>query len=135
KNTAETALVVDLWAFADYFRDLTEPANNNFGTAPVLDTPDAGAIETVGDYDLWSIATNGTVIFNTYSSQALELEAVVVNSQGTEISGPYFSGETFDARSGEFLKIYSREAQKAAVSATSVYNLAFDPWTTFQGGG
>ena len=52
---------VPLFAFGRDFDDTTEPANDSRLTAPSLTDDGSGAIEFVGDVDLWYVPFDGTV--------------------------------------------------------------------------
>src|SRR5690606_24381936 len=109
------------------FMDTTEPQNDGRNSAPVLSNTDEGAIETIGDTDLWKMAYSGTVAFDT-ATPGITLEAEIVDSSGAPVpnsGGPYFGGSSFTVFAGEFVRVWARDANQAAVAARSMYFLDY----------
>src|SRR5690606_21218549 len=101
--------------------DDTEPANNARATAPVLVGTDSGAIETIGDVDMWRVSTTGRVAFDTVSGGP-NLHAAILDIGGTPIPGlVYTSGANFCAYPGETIRVTASNPSQAAVSARSTY--------------
>ena len=103
--------------------DGTEPANNNRATAPDLVNSDSGAIETIGDVDMWRVNAVGRVAFDTVSGGP-NLQAVVLDIGGNPIPGlVYTRGSRFCAYPGETIRVTASNSSQAAASARSSYFL------------
>jgi len=116
-----------LYAYGFDLMDDTEPANDWIGSAPVLVDDASGAIETIGDVDLWRMATAGTVAFDTVSGGPT-LQAQILDSDGSQVpsnqgGGPFTSGQSFGVFSGEYVRVTSADPNRAAVAARSSYFL------------
>lgn len=129
-NTRQATQDVSLYAFGTSFSDLGEPYNDSPPMSPVLASYasyDAGAIETVGDRDIWSVLEDGTVEFIASSPQLLPLRAGPVNADGFPTAGPFVSGQTFDVFAGDYLMVAAVDDQHAGSPAVSSYYLLFAP--------
>ena len=118
---------ISLYAFGDDFMDEFEPQNDATVSAPVLTTSDQGAIETIGDTDFWQLAYDGTVAFDT-ATPGITLEAEIVDASGAPVpnsGGPYPGGSSLTVFGGEFVRVWARDANQAAVAARSMYFLDY----------
>lgn len=127
RNDGGSATSVSLYVYGDVYADDNEPVNDSTNTAPALVAFDAGAIETVNDFDLWRTGFTGTVAFDTVVN-GIQLEARILNASGVEVpgsngGGPYFSGETFSVFNGEYIRVRAVNSSQAAASARSTYYL------------
>lgn len=122
-----TATDVTLYVYGSDLMDDTEPANNAVGTAPVLVTTASGAIETIGDVDVWRAGATGTVAFDTVAAGPA-LRLVLLDESGAQIptdlgGGPFTSGQTFTVFAGESMRISATNVNQAAVAAHSSFFL------------
>lgn len=129
RNDTNVTTTAKLYVYGDSYRDLTEPQNNATATAPSLAAFDSGAIETVGDIDLWWASTTGIVRFDT-AVGGPALEATLLDASGVPISsqlggGPFLNGQTFSVFAGEFIRVRASSATRAAAAARSVYYLEY----------
>lgn len=116
-----------LYTYGFDLMDDTEPANDSTGTAPVLVDDVSGAVETIGDVDLWLMAANGTVAFDTVSGGPT-LQARILDSGGGQVpsnegGGPFTSGQSFGVLAGDYVRVSSADSNQAAVAARSSYFL------------
>ncbi|HEV6953057.1 MAG TPA: hypothetical protein VKY86_07365 [Promicromonospora sp.] len=121
RNTG-SARNVPLYAFGRAFDDRTEPANDARSTAPSIVGDGSGAIETVGDVDLWLVPFTGQVAFDAVSGGPA-LQAHVLSPQGAVVDGPYAPGSTFEVFAGEFVRVRAADPNRAAVAGRSTYFL------------
>lgn len=117
----------DLYAYGSDLMDDTEPANDSIGTAPVLVTDVSGAVETIGDVDVWRMASSGTVRFATVSGGPA-LQARVLDVNGVPVpadmgGGPFGDGQSFGVFEGEYVRVSAADSSRAAVAAASTYFL------------
>ncbi len=113
---------VALYAFGRDFDDNTEPANNDTSTAPIVTDDGEGAIEFIGDEDIWKVAFGGVVTFAKVSG-AIDMVVDVYNQFGQHVDGPYPSGYTFNVYAGDYIVVRALDSSVAAVAAKSAYNL------------
>jgi len=116
-----------LYAYGFDLMDDTEPANDSVATAPVLVSDVSGAVETIGDADVWRMATSGTVAFDTVSGGPA-LQARVLDTNGVQVppnlgGGPFADGQTFSVFAGEHVLVGATDPDQAAVAARSTYYL------------
>ena len=102
RNTSSVTRVVAVYAYAFEPQDSGEDANDALETAPTLSDFDTGAIETLGDEDIYRITNSGTLMFD--SGSPLALRADVVFDDRVVTLEP---GDTFDVRSGDYVVVYS----------------------------
>lgn len=115
-----TATNFTLFVYGSSFMDPTEPANNTRGAVP-LDGDDSGAIETIGDVDMFRVPTVGRVRFDT-AGGGPALQAVILDIGGNPIPGlVYSSGANFCAYDGETIRVSAINSSQAAASARSSY--------------
>ncbi|HEX7001392.1 MAG TPA: hypothetical protein VF164_06820 [Trueperaceae bacterium] len=114
--------VVSLYAFGRDFDDTTEPANDFTSTAPVIAGDGVGAIEYVGDEDVWKSAFTGDVSF-TAPTATIDLLAEVYNTVGQPVAGPYSPGTEFLVYADEYVLVRAADPSQAAVAGKSRYNL------------
>lgn len=114
--------VVGLYAFGRDFDDTTEPANDFTSTAPVIAGDGVGAIEYVGDEDVWKSAFTGEVSF-TAPTATIDLLAEVYNPVGQPVAGPYSPGTEFLVYADEYVLVRAADPSQAAVAGKSRYNL------------
>ena len=127
RNDGGSATNVDLYVYGDVYGDDNEPVNDSINTAPGLVAFDAGAIETVNDFDLWRTNFTGTVAFDTVAN-GIELEARLLNASGVEVptlngGGPFYDGQSFSVFDGEYIRVRAVNSGQAAASARSTYYL------------
>ena len=113
---------VTLYAFGRDFDDTTEPANDSSLTAPVVTEDGQGAIEYVGDEDVWKVAFDGQVSFSAVDG-AIALLATVHGTGGGQVAGPYSPGVEFPVYAGEYILVRAANPDAAAVSGKSKYFL------------
>ena len=127
-NTGATTVNnVNLYIYGDVYSDGTEDNNDDPATSPNLVSFDGGAIETVGDVDYWYMVNDGTVAFDL-TQDAIALEAFIVDANGTPVQnfpGPYFDGDTIQVFTGESLRIWAVDENRAASSSRSGYFLEY----------
>jgi len=116
-----------LYAYGSSLMDTTEPANDQTGSAPVLVGDVSGAIETIGDVDVWRMATTGTVAFDTVSG-GIAMQARVLDVNGSPVpgnqgGGPFANGQSFGVFAGEYVRVSATDGNRAAVAAASTYFL------------
>lgn len=111
-----------LYAFGRDFDDTTEPANDSSSNAPVVTDDGQGAIEYVGDEDIWKVAFDGDVSFSAVEG-GIALLATVHSSGGSQVAGPYSAGSTFPVFAGEYILVRASNPDAAAVSGKSKYFL------------
>lgn len=124
KNDSGVAVSYDFYVFGDVLQDDTEPANGSLQSAPTFNVAStvSGAIETIGDRDLWHVSGTATVQFDA-ASNLLDLEATVLSSSGTAVAGPFGPGDQFEVFDNEYVRVESA-TDLAAASAKSVYYLS-----------
>src|SRR5690606_7082589 len=110
---------VTLYAFGRDFDDTTEPANDSSSTAPVVTDDGQGAIEYVGDEDIWKVAFDGQVSFSAVDG-AIALLATVHTPLG-QTFGPYSPDGEFPVFAGEYILVRAANPDAAAVSGKSKY--------------
>lgn len=113
---------VSLYVYGDDYGDEYEPENDTLQGAPTFQFFDSGAIETVGDVDLWLVPFTGQVAFDTVSGGPA-LQAHVLNPLGDVVAGPYAPGTTFEVFAGEFVRVRAADPNRAAVAGRSTYFL------------
>ncbi len=114
---------VPLFAFGRDFDDTTEPANDSRLTAPSLTDDGSGAIEFVGDVDLWYVPFGGTVSFETVSG-GLPMVVDVLSSSGSVLFGDLPPGG-IAVGAGEYLRVRAADGDAAAVAGRSTYFLFY----------
>jgi len=127
RNDGQTTANVSLYVYGDQYGDDSEGINDSINTAPLLTLFDAGAIETVGDFDIFETNFTGTVAFDTVTGGPV-LEARILNVNGVEVpsnqnGGPFFDGESFSVFAGEFIRVRAVTSTQAAASARSTFYL------------
>jgi hypothetical protein len=123
KNDSGVGLSYDLYVYGDDLQDDTEP-NGSLASAATFDvlTTVSGAIETIGDRDLWHVDGFATVQLDTAVGNPVDIEATVLNASGVAVDGPHGPGEQFEVFDGEYVRVESA-SDFAAASAKSVYYL------------
>lgn len=116
-----TSRFVQFYAFGRAFDDTTEPANDSLGTSPTVVEDASGAIETVGDEDLWYAPFGGVVSFDGVSG-GLPLVVDVLDGSGSVIFGGLPPGD-ISVGPGEYLRVRAANGNTAAVSGRSSYFL------------
>ncbi len=120
-NEGSTTVPFDVYLYGDDLVDQGENANDSIGTAPQLQSPDAGAIETIGDVDHFRVPSSVSVSFDPGPGIALQLE--VVNASGVTQIGPISGGNVL-VLGGEYLRVRAQDSSMAAASARSSYYLS-----------
>ncbi len=117
-----SAGTISLYAFGRDFDDSTEPANDDPESAPVITDDGSGAIEYVGDEDIWLVAFDGLISFSAVSG-AIPLVATVHAANGFQVAGPYSPGSEFQVYVDEYVLVRAVNPTQAAVSGKSTYYL------------
>lgn len=120
-NESASSVSFDVYLYGDDLVDQGEDANDARGTAPQLQTPDAGAIELIGDVDYFAVPSSMSVSFDPGPGIGLQLE--VVDAGGTTQVGPVTGGSVL-VLGGEYLRVTAVDSQSAAASARSTYYLS-----------
>ncbi len=110
---------VKLYAFGRAFDDGTEPSNDSLATSPKVVDDGNGAIEFVGDVDLWYLPFGGIVNFEPVAG-ALPLVADVLSASGSVVTGDLPPG-SIAVNAGEYLRVRAADGDSAAVSGRSSY--------------
>jgi hypothetical protein len=130
-NGGGSSVDFDLFAFGDAIQDEGEPENNLESTAPTLSAAidQEGAIETLGDIDLYSVETTGTLSFD--SASALDLIAeVLFNGNVQDTISP---GETAQVFDGDVVRVRENGGNAAAIASASAYDLTVAESDPFPG--
>ncbi|MFO7545068.1 MAG: hypothetical protein R6W77_06195 [Trueperaceae bacterium] len=123
KNDSGVGVSYDLYVYGDDLQDDTEPNGAVATAAPfAVASTVSGAIETIGDRDLWDVIGDATIQLDTAAGNPVDIEATVLNSAGVAIDGPYGPGAQFQVFDGEYVRVESA-SDFAAASAKSVYYL------------
>jgi len=118
-----SARTVRVYAFGRSFDDTTEPANDSRLTALSLTDDGSGAIEFVGDVDLWYVPFDGTVSFETVSG-GLPMVVDVLSSSGSVLFDDLPPGG-IAVGAGEYLRVRAADPNAAAVAGRSRYFLFY----------
>lgn len=123
RNTSDADQTVRVWAYTSFFSDDNEPLNDTFYDAVELEgLVSAGAIETVGDIDLWYAPYTEELAFFT-AADGIALELHRLDYDGIVVGGPYQDGDRFEALSGEYLRVRPVDPNEAASSGRSHYKI------------
>ena len=117
------ARAVRLYAFGRSFDDTTEPDNDSLATAHSIAADGVGAIESVGDADIWYVPTTGTVGFES-AAGGPTLVADVLDRFGNVLTPGLLPG-SIAVRAGEFVRVRAADPDAAAVSGRSQYFLFY----------
>jgi len=126
ENTGSSPVTFDLYVYGYDYQDSNEPGNDvQAGAVPLSSgSADAGAIETLGDVDWWSMTATGNVHFTKVSSP-VSLQAALYDSGNNYIGtfDPSVSS-TIPVVAGDYLMIQSANGY-AGSSAASRYDLTY----------
>jgi hypothetical protein len=130
-NGGGSSVDFDLFVFGDDIQDEGEPDNNLSSTAPTLSEAidQEGAIETLGDIDLYSVETTGTLSFTSASSLDLIAE-VLFNGAVQDTLSPGETGQVFD---GDIVRVSENGGNAAAIASASAYDLSIVESDPFPG--
>jgi hypothetical protein len=126
ENTGSSPVTFDLYVYGYGYQDSNEPGNDvQAGAVPLSSgSADAGAIETLGGVDWWSMTTTGNVSFTKVSSP-VSLRAALYDSGGGYIgSFNPSASSTIPVVAGDYLMIQSANGY-AGSSAASRYDLTY----------
>ena len=118
-----SARTVRVYAFGRSFDDTTEPANDSLATAPSVSADGQGAIETVGDVDLWYVPATGTIRFETVAGGP-PLVLDVLGPSGIPLTGGLQPG-SIAVQAGEYVRVRAADPNAAAVAGRSRYFLFY----------
>ena len=121
-NEGGSSVPFDLFVFGDDEQDEGEPDNDTTATAPPLSisTDQTGAIETLGDVDLYAVQENGTVMFDSPSPFDLIAE-VLFNG---DVQSTLQPGESAAVFTGDTVRVSENGGNAAGPSASSRYALS-----------
>lgn len=128
ENNSGSSLTLHLFAYGARFHDVNDPGNDTTtGATPLYAGSDSGALETLGDVDVWNPdGAHGLVTFDSVTSP-VGFVAEIVYDNGARVPGTvlHYPGDpAFDVYSGEYLKITS-DNDYAGSTAKSTYYLSY----------
>ena len=122
KNTGDARVSLNLYAYILDYSDTEEPGNNEVSGAPNVSDFESGAIESLGDVDLFRADTNGDLIFSPKADISVDLQAELVTATGSTIV-EVNPDEPTEVRAGDFIKVSVPDGDEAAAASDSRYNL------------
>lgn len=122
-NPSRTTQTVPLVAFMDAFSDANEP-NDGFGAPTPLFDEQEGAIELVGDRDVFRVEREGRLVFSNPPTM-IRLRAQVYAADGFTRQRTLADGESMLVTAEQYVVVEAL-ADTAAASARSLYFLTLE---------
>jgi hypothetical protein len=122
-NPSGSTGAVPLIAFVDAFTDTNEPNDGVNGASPLVNEQ-SGAIELVGDRDVFRVERAGRLVFSN-PPNTIRLQAQVYAANGATRQRTLADGESMLVAAGQFVVVEAL-GETAAPSARSFYFLTLE---------